>query len=181
MCIRDRFVISFLAKFLRLDGIAARIRAVLDSVRNKVNAVLDKVATWVVGLARKAGKLGKDGEETRLDASATTPVDALGTPPEATFADDDETHRISARMEGDVFVATVSSETKHLDEYLDFAEKSDKFDAKAKATQLNDARTAIATLRAAFKKLSDPKQRRNLAANRIAAQAAENAVASALK
>jgi hypothetical protein len=57
-----KLVISFLAKFLRLDGIAARIRAVLDAVRNKVNAVLDKVATWVVGLARKAGKLGKEGE-----------------------------------------------------------------------------------------------------------------------
>jgi hypothetical protein len=65
-----KLVISFLAKFLRLDGIAARIRGVLDSVRNKVNAVLDKVATWVVGLAKKAGKLGKDGEEkTQPEAS----------------------------------------------------------------------------------------------------------------
>jgi hypothetical protein len=54
-----KLVIAFLAKFLRLDGITARIRTALDAVRNKVNAVLDKVASWVVGLAKKAGKLGE--------------------------------------------------------------------------------------------------------------------------
>jgi hypothetical protein len=59
-----KLVIAFLAKFLRLDGITARIRTALEAVRNKVNAVLDKVASWVVGLAKKAGKLGKDGEAT---------------------------------------------------------------------------------------------------------------------
>jgi hypothetical protein len=52
-----KLVISFLAKFLHLDGITAKIREVLDKVRGKVEAVLDKVAGWVVGMAKKAGKL----------------------------------------------------------------------------------------------------------------------------
>jgi hypothetical protein len=169
-----KLVIVFLAKLLRLDGIAARIRAVLEAIRNKVDAVLDKVASWIVGLAKKAGKLGKDGEELVSDAS-------LGAPPEATFADEEGTHHLSVRLEGGVYVAIVSSETKHLDEFLDLAEKNGKFNAKAKAAQLADARTAISTLRTALKNLSDPKQKKNLAANKAATQVAENAVASALK
>jgi hypothetical protein len=52
-----KLVIAFLAKFLRLDGITARIRAVLAAIRTKVDAVLDRVAGWVVGMAKKAGKL----------------------------------------------------------------------------------------------------------------------------
>jgi hypothetical protein len=70
-----KLVIVFLAKFLRLDGIAARIRTVLEAVRNKVDAVLDKVASWVVGLAKKAGKVGKDGAaEPASDKKWTTAV-----------------------------------------------------------------------------------------------------------
>jgi hypothetical protein len=61
-----KLVISFLAKFLHLDGITAKIREVLDKVRTKVEAVLDKVAGWVVGMAKKAGKLvGIGGKEAK--------------------------------------------------------------------------------------------------------------------
>jgi len=59
-----KLVIAFLAKFLRLDGITARIRKVLDTIRAKVDAVLDRVANWVVGMAKKAGKLGRKQEPT---------------------------------------------------------------------------------------------------------------------
>ena len=63
-----KLVISFLAKFLHLDGITARIRQVLEKVRAKVDAVLDKVAGWVVGMAKKAGKLlGIGGKEAPKD------------------------------------------------------------------------------------------------------------------
>ncbi|HEY3258084.1 MAG TPA: DUF4157 domain-containing protein, partial [Gemmatimonadaceae bacterium] len=58
-----KLVIVFLAKFLRLDGITAKIRSALDTVRNKVNAVIDRVATWVVNMAKKAGKIGRKAEE----------------------------------------------------------------------------------------------------------------------
>jgi uncharacterized protein DUF4157 len=65
-----KLVISFLAKFLRLDGITARIRTALDTVRDKVNVVIDKVAAWVVNMAKKAGKIGKTA-----DAKRPTPAD----------------------------------------------------------------------------------------------------------
>lgn len=52
-----KLVIAFLAKFLRLEGITAKIREVIQGVRAKVDAVIEKVATWVVALAKKAGKL----------------------------------------------------------------------------------------------------------------------------
>jgi hypothetical protein len=61
-----KLVISFLAKFLHLDGITARIRQVLDKIRTKVDAVLDKVAGWVVGMAKKTGKLGKKEEKATV-------------------------------------------------------------------------------------------------------------------
>ncbi|HEY1287546.1 MAG TPA: hypothetical protein VGF58_04415, partial [Burkholderiales bacterium] len=53
-------VIAFLAKFLHLDGITARIRKVIDAIRGKVDAVIEKVATWIVGMAKKGGKLAAD-------------------------------------------------------------------------------------------------------------------------
>ena len=72
-----KLVISFLAKFLHLDGITARIRQVLEKVRAKVDAVLDKVAGWVVGMAKKAGKLlGIGGKEEAKDGAKTPPETA---------------------------------------------------------------------------------------------------------
>jgi len=51
-----KLVIGFLAKFLRLEGITKRIREVIQNIRAKVDAVIAKVAGWVVGLAKRAGK-----------------------------------------------------------------------------------------------------------------------------
>ncbi len=66
-----KLVIAFLAKFLRLDGITAKIREVLSKVRSKVDSVLDRVAGWVVGMAKKAGKLlGVGGKEAANDPPA---------------------------------------------------------------------------------------------------------------
>ncbi|HKH91620.1 MAG TPA: DUF4157 domain-containing protein, partial [Gemmatimonadaceae bacterium] len=81
-----KLVISFLAKFLRLDGITARIRQVLDKVRGKVEAVLDKIARWVVGMAKKAGKLlgpKQHEKEAPLVATASPPATVPVTPQQA--------------------------------------------------------------------------------------------------
>ena len=51
-----KLVIAFLAKFLRLDGITAKIREAIQAIRSKVDAVIEKVAGWIVGLAKKAGR-----------------------------------------------------------------------------------------------------------------------------
>jgi hypothetical protein len=48
-----KLVINFLARFLRLDGVTARIRKALDKLRGKVNAMLDKVANWIADKAKK--------------------------------------------------------------------------------------------------------------------------------
>jgi hypothetical protein len=52
-----KLVIAFLAKFLHLDGITARIRKLIQDIRGKVDAVIEKVATWIVGMAKKGGRL----------------------------------------------------------------------------------------------------------------------------
>jgi hypothetical protein len=51
-----KLVISFLAKFLHLDGITKKIRDVIQNIRGKVDDVIGKVAAWIVGLAKKAGR-----------------------------------------------------------------------------------------------------------------------------
>lgn len=47
-----KLVINFLAKFLRLDGIGAKIRAAIQKLRGKVAALLDKVVMWVADKAK---------------------------------------------------------------------------------------------------------------------------------
>ena len=59
-----KLVIAFLAKFLHLDGITAKIRTAIQAIRGKVDAVIEKVAGWIVGLAKKGGRFvaAKAGE-----------------------------------------------------------------------------------------------------------------------
>src|SRR5262245_43724765 len=52
-----KLVINFLAKFLRLDGITAKIRAAINKLRDKVDKMLDKVIEWIVDKAKKLGRM----------------------------------------------------------------------------------------------------------------------------
>lgn len=52
-----KLVIDFLARFLRLSGITAKIRQAIQKIRGKVDDVLDKVALWIVSMAKKLGKM----------------------------------------------------------------------------------------------------------------------------
>ena len=52
-----KLVIAFLARFLRLEGVTAKIREVIQTIRGKVDAVIEKVAKWVVGMAQKGGMM----------------------------------------------------------------------------------------------------------------------------
>jgi hypothetical protein len=52
-----KLVIDFLARFLHLSGITSKIRSAIDKVGSKVDDVIEKVANWIVGMARKAGKM----------------------------------------------------------------------------------------------------------------------------
>jgi hypothetical protein len=69
-------VISFLAKLIRLDGVTAKIRAVLAKITGKVENMMVKVAKWI---KEKAGKMfGKDKnmpKDKKEAESATQPVD----------------------------------------------------------------------------------------------------------
>jgi hypothetical protein len=167
-------ILGFLARLIGLGDISTAVKKVITDIQAKVDKGIDAVIKWVVDKAKSIVGGGKEGDKKDDGTGAAAA-------PETTFADDEETHRISARMEGDVLVGTISSETKHLDEFLDLAEKSGKFDAKNKAAQLAEARAAIGQLKAALKKLSDKKEKANEAANKAAAQARENEVALALK
>jgi hypothetical protein len=50
-------VVNFLARFLRLDGITAKVRQVIQKLHNKADGMLDRVAEWVVGKAHALGRL----------------------------------------------------------------------------------------------------------------------------
>lgn len=63
-------VIDFLARFLRLSGITAKIREAIAKVRGKVDGVMEKVATWIVAQAKKLGKLAVSGAKSAVRAVA---------------------------------------------------------------------------------------------------------------
>jgi hypothetical protein len=49
--------VNFLARFLHLDGITAKIRAAIEKLHDKVDGALERVADWVVDKAKIVGKL----------------------------------------------------------------------------------------------------------------------------
>jgi hypothetical protein len=51
-----KLVINFLAKFLRLDGITAKIRNAIQKLRAKVDSMLDKMVEWIAEKARRLGR-----------------------------------------------------------------------------------------------------------------------------
>ena len=64
--------VAFLAKFLRLDGITAKVRGVIGKVRGKVDDALAKVAKWVGGKVKAVASRGLGGDpkatpQQRLD------------------------------------------------------------------------------------------------------------------
>jgi len=74
-------VINFLARFLHLDGITAKIRAAIQKLRAKFDGMLDKVANWIADKAKKLGKfvaqagVSQDpNERLRLGMAAGTAV-----------------------------------------------------------------------------------------------------------
>jgi hypothetical protein len=163
-------ILGFLARFIGLGDVSGAIKKVITAIQAKVDQAIEKVIAWVVEKAKALFGIG--------DKEAAA---APGSVPEAAFEDEEERHRISAHVEGDVLVATISSETQHLDGFLDAAAKSGKFDAKTKAAELAEARAAIDRLKAALRKLSDKQEKANEAPNRAAVQARENEVAAALR
>ena len=76
-------VINFLARFLHLDGITAKIRAAIQKLRAKVDGMLDKVANWIVTkgkavLARVSGKFGgKERTAAEKEADLRAAVEAV--------------------------------------------------------------------------------------------------------
>jgi len=52
-----KLVIAFLAKLARMDKVTHEIRKAIGKIQSKTEPVIDKVANWIVGMAKKAGKL----------------------------------------------------------------------------------------------------------------------------
>ncbi len=61
-----KLVINFLAKLLRLDGIAAKIRAAIQKLQAKVDGMLDKVVNWIADKAKKLFGKVKAGAKALL-------------------------------------------------------------------------------------------------------------------
>ena len=76
-----KLVINFLARFLRLDAITAKIRNAVQKIRDKVDTALDRVVEWIVdkGKAliarlpgRKDGRKDEKGDAVVADARSAT-------------------------------------------------------------------------------------------------------------
>src|SRR5262245_22515508 len=52
-----KLVIAFLAKLIKLDKVTQAIRDAIQKIQDKTEPIIDRVANWVVGMAKKAGKL----------------------------------------------------------------------------------------------------------------------------
>jgi hypothetical protein len=176
-----KLVINFLAKFLRLDGITAKIRGVLDTIGDKVTIVIDKVAQWIVTMAKKAGKLIGIGKDEPAPAPGEKADDAAAPVPEAKFDDEGEAHRIYVIEEGGVLVPMIRSEPKHIEEFVAAAKADGEFSATHKQTQLGEVNKALTALKTALADLGDKKQAAKKAANRVRVQKCENDLAAALK
>ncbi len=114
-------VINFLARFLHLDGITAKIRAAIQKLRAKVDAVLDRIVGWIAEKGKKlfAAVFGRGEKEKdkakdeelaageKLDSTATESADlSLG----------GEGHTLYARVAGGkVVLEMASSATGQMD------------------------------------------------------------------
>ncbi len=63
-----KLVIEFLARFLRLSGIPAKIKGVTQKVRGKVDQVVDRLLDWIVAQARRLGLAVKTGAQKVIKA-----------------------------------------------------------------------------------------------------------------
>jgi len=102
-------VINFLARFLRLDGITAKIRNSIQKLRDKVKSMLVKVAHWIVGKAQALGRFitGKGGSARQQQQV------------EYRFTMAEESHTLRAEVTGRGVRLTMASTTfKDLDDRL---------------------------------------------------------------
>ncbi|WP_158289039.1 eCIS core domain-containing protein [Rubrivivax albus] len=98
-------VISFVAGFLGLGSIAARVRALLTRLRAPIDRAMDRVVTWIVAQARRLGRF--------VQRQARRVFDWLVRP--RSFAAGRASHRLSVDGRGRTQMASVAAPvTVHL-------------------------------------------------------------------
>ncbi len=103
-----KLVIDFLARFLRLSGITAKIREAIQKIRGKVDDVLDRVAQWIVSLARKVGGAVKQAGGKILAMVF----------PKKKLVVDGETHTMEVEEEGQNYEIFVNSNRMRISEII---------------------------------------------------------------
>jgi len=84
-------VIDFLARLLGLGGIAARVRAIIERVRDRIIAAVDKVLNKILRLFRRGGEVVEEMIED--DTSEPVSTEAIEAGDEQTAADPAEVDR----------------------------------------------------------------------------------------
>jgi hypothetical protein len=165
-------ILSFLARLIGLGDVSGAIKKVITALHEKVDKGIDAAIAWIVAKAKQLfGIKDKDGPEGAGEVPTTAFVDE----------EENEQHHISGRMDNGKLVATISSQTQHLDEFIAEAEKAGRFDSKIKAAQLDAVKKAVSTLESTLHALEIAQDEPQKAAARPAVQAAELAVAEAVK
>ena len=108
-----RLVIDFLARFLRLNGIPARIRAVIEAVAGRAQAVVDRVVRWIVGLVKRGGQKVVGGAKRAI--AAVTQWWRERKP----FGSGRERHTLHFTGEGAAARLAVSSRTKTIRDFVE--------------------------------------------------------------
>jgi hypothetical protein len=102
--------ISFLAGFLGLGNIAAKVKEVIEKVRAVVDKALDTAIAWIVGKAKSlfARLFGKDGDKGDKKTAAADKLDATATQ-SASLSLGEEGHTLYARVAGGQVVLEMAS------------------------------------------------------------------------
>jgi hypothetical protein len=120
-------VIDFLARLLRLKGVTAAIKKVLDKIRGKVDGVLDRIAKWV---ADKAKGLWSSAKKTAAKILSWWKVKKPFT------GADGKTHTINVDRVNKKPVITVRSTEKSLEELIAVQPQPQQDKLKAKFAQI---------------------------------------------
>jgi len=136
-------VISFLARFAGFGKVATVVNNLIAKVRAPVFKAFDRVAGWIIGQAKKLGKLlmGKDKKPVPT-AKGDKPTDGeLGK--SVTFTAPDGGHRIFIKASGGSAELMMASTPKKLSDHLSEFKKSAKaLDDPDKTTVLGAISTA---------------------------------------
>ena len=139
-------VIDFLADYLGLGGLPAKVAEAVQGLQAWVEGVLRTVITWLVDVGKKMlAALGFGGKEDKEKDKKAEAAGAIGE--SLTFSANGETHRLFVKAGGDTAQLLVASEEQSPASWLDSKEVQEKLKGLSEDKR-TEAESAISKARA---------------------------------